>query len=483
MKNRVLAFSVLGLCAVAFLASDSVLAQVHDHSLDSASAEVHTSTTEQDIDFWTCSMHPQIRLPKAGKCPICNMSLIPVYREDGAQKASGEDSQVSLTLSARAEELAEVATSAVEKKAVNKKVRLLGILDYDETRLTNITAWVPGRIDRMFVDYTGIRVNKGDHMVELYSPELISSQEELIQAAKSLGRLSASSSELVKRSTRQALAAARDKLTLLGLTRTQVQEIETRGNVQDRVTIFAPTSGVVVERSATEGMYVVTGTKIYSIADLSNLWLNLDAYESDLPWIRYGQEVEFETQAVPGKVFRGMVSFISPVVSPDSRTVKVRVSVDNKDGSLKPGLFVKGVIKSKVYAKGQVIDTSLSGKYICPMHPEIVSPEPGTCPVCGMSLVSAEDLGYLTEAKGIELPLVIPASAPLLTGARAVVYVKDATESRYELREVVLGPRVEDDYIVEKGLKEGELVVINGAFKIDADLQIKGRASMMQPRD
>ena len=257
-----------------------VYSQGHDHSAHESSSTL-----------WTCSMHPQIKLPEPGKCPICGMNLIPLSMEP----EDGGANMVSLRLSSTSEKLAQISTTKVKRKSVMKEVRMVGMLDYDETRLTHITAWVPGRLDRMFVDYTGIRVNRGDHMIELYSPELISAQEELIQGAKSLKRLGSAASSLVKRSTEQSYKAAREKLRLLGLTERQVKEIEARGQASDRVTIYAPTGGVVVEKSATEGMYVQTGTRVYSIADLSTLWLHLDAYESDLPWLRYNQDVEFNT--------------------------------------------------------------------------------------------------------------------------------------------------------------------------------------------
>ena len=459
------------------------IAEAQDHSHHNHEAHagmMNNSMQKETVDFWTCSMHPQIKLPKAGKCPICSMDLIPVYKEGVGEETSRSD--VTLKLSSVAETLARISTRMVVRKPVEKSVRMVGILDYDETRLNHITAWVPGRIDRMFVDYAGIRVNKGDHMVEVYSPELISAQEELIQASRSLKRLG-SGSALVRKSTEQALVSAREKLMLLGLTETQVRQIEKSARVKDKVTIYAPASGVVVERNVTEGMYVQTGTRIYSIARLDSLWLHLDAYESDLPWLRYGQDVEFTTKAIPGKVFHGTISFISPVVDRLTRTTKVRVNVDNSEGSLKPGLFVNGLVKANVYGEGKVVDTSLAGKFIGPMHPEIVRDDPGSCPICGMDLVTAESLGYVTSESNNQAPIVIPHTAPLITGKRAVVYVKAPEKSIYELREVVLGPRAGDFYIVESGLKEGELVVTNGAFKIDADLQIKGKGSMMNPED
>lgn len=429
--------------------------------------------------FWTCSMHPQIKLPEPGQCPICNMDLIPV-ESDPEGSASDSGNVTTLTLSPTAQKLASIETTPVVRKSVTKEIPLVGMVDYDETILTHITAWVPGRIERMFVDYKGITVKKGDHMLELYSPELLSAQEELIQAARSVSRLQ-SGSALVRKSTKQALVATREKLKLLGLTETQVKEIEHSRKARDQVTIYAPIGGIVVERNATEGMYVQTGTRIYSIADLSKLWIYLDAYESDLPWIRYGQQVEFSTKAIPGKTFTGKISFISPVVDESTRTTKIRVSVDNTKGLLKPGLYVDAVVRADIYGPGKVMDASLEGKYIGPMHPEIVKDSAGTCPICGMDLVPAEELGYLTHPEDVEEPLVIPETAPLLTGTRAVVYVKAPKKTRFELREIVLGPRAGKYYIVESGLQEKELVVTKGAFKIDADLQIRGKQSMMNP--
>ena len=229
-------------------------------------------------------------------------------------------------------------------------------------------------------------------------------------------------------------------------------------------------------------MYVKEGTRIYSIADLSTLWVYLDAYESDLPWVRYGQKVEFSTKALPGATFEGTVSFVSPIVNSNTRTTKVRVNVDNSKGLLKPGLFVKGIIHADVFGEGKVVNTSLKGKFIGPMHPEVVQDKAGKCPICGMDLVPAEELGYITEESETPLPLVIPVSAPLITGKRAVVYVKRPEEPVFEARNVVLGPEASGFYVVIDGLKENDLVVTKGAFKIDADLQIKGKASMMNPK-
>jgi Cu(I)/Ag(I) efflux system membrane fusion protein len=229
-------------------------------------------------------------------------------------------------------------------------------------------------------------------------------------------------------------------------------------------------------------MYVQTGTRIYTIADLSRVWVMLDAYESDLPWLRYGQAVEFTTESYPGQVFAGTIAFIDPVLDDQRRTVKVRVNVPNEDGRLKPGMFVRGAVRAVVAGSGNVVAPDLAGKWISPMHPEIVKDRPGNCDVCGMPLVKAEALGFVSpDDVQVGKPLVVPASAVLLTGKRAIVYVKvpDRPQPTFEGRQIVLGPRAGDFYLVGSNLREGELVVTAGNFKIDSALQLSGKPSMM----
>lgn len=415
------------------------------------------------VRIWTCSMHPQIKQPNPGKCPICGMDLIPVFDSGDSQVGKRE-----LKLSENAMKLAGIRTAAVQRRYVTSQVRLAGKVAFDETRLKHIAAWVPGRIDHLYVDFTGAEVKKGDHLVNLYSPELITAQQELIEA---------------KKTPLKTLDAVRDKLRLLGLTHDQIKEIEESEKTKDHLTIFSPIGGIVVQKNATEGMYVQTGSRIFTIADLSLVWIQLDAYESDLSWIRYGQNVEFEAEAYPGERFAGKIAFIDPVLDPATRTVKVRVNAANPEGKLKPEMFVRAIVRSKLSSGGKVLDEELMDKWISPMHPEIVKDRPGKCDICGMPLVRAEKLGYLpSKNKNTEMPLVIPASAPLLTGTRAVVYLAVAGKKGiFTARQVSLGPRVGDDYIVSEGLSEGEDVVVEGAFKIDSDLQIQGKPSMMNP--
>lgn len=492
-----------------------------------------TGSTEGQPLEWTCSMHPEIRRSEPGPCPICGMDLIPVKSEVGrgggsasaqsnaakdkkyacamfclpplphpgdcpicgmemvevdqyeGDAAHDQDAGPTLTLTPAARKLAQIETMPVRKQFVEADIRMVGKIDYDETRLKSIASRVPGRIDRLYVDYTGIPVSEGDHLVYLYSPELMIAQAELIRAIETAVQLESSGSETVRQNARGLIEDARKKLRLWGLADVQISEIEERGEPSDHMTIYSPIGGIVVDKNATEGMYVDTGTRIYTIADLSRLWVRLDAYESDLAWLRYGQEVEFETEAYPGELFTGTVAFIDPILDGQTRTVKVRVNVSNEDGRLKPQMFVRAVARARIARDGLVVNDSLAGKWISPMHPEIVKDHPGSCDVCGMPLVRAEILGFVSpETKNAEPPLVIPASAPLITGKRAVVYVElPSAPGTFQGREIVLGPRAGDYYLVRGGLVEGERVVTQGNFKLDSAIQIQAKPSMMNPED
>jgi membrane fusion protein, copper/silver efflux system len=427
--------------------------------------------------IYTCSMHPQIRQSTPGKCPICGMDLIPVSSSEGKSLR-----EYNMTESAKS--LAEIETAPVERKFVSVEVRLAGKVDYDETKLAYITAYFPGRIEHLWIDYTGIPVEIGHKMATIYSPEILSTQEELLQALKAVKDSEGSTIAEGKEAAVRNLESVREKLRLWGLTSEQVKEVETQSKPSDRITINSPVSGIVIKKDAVDGMYIETGMQIYAIADLSRVWVKLDAYESDLKWIRYGQNLMFTTEAYPAETFTGKIAFIDPIVNPMTRTIKVRVNVPNTDGRLKPEMFVRAVVSSKISADNKVVDASLAGKWISPMHPEIVKDGPGMCDICGMPLVPAESLGYVSSPDDAAAkPLVIPETAPLLTGKRAIVYVQvpDRKKPTFDGREIVLGARAGDYYIVKSGLAEGELVVTKGTFKIDSALQLEAKPSMMSP--
>ncbi len=449
----------------------------HDEHLNSTQTASRNSESAT-VSTWTCSMHPQVRQPKAGQCPICGMDLIPV-----AGEASEGLGPRELKLSEAAAKLAEIEVVPVERRIVQKEIRMVGKIDYDETRLAYITAWVSGRLDRLYVDYTGVPVKKGDHMVYIYSPDVLTAQAELLQSVRTVKELERSNLSSIVETARATVDASREKLRLWGLTTDQIKSIEVSGKTTDHITLYSPVGGIVIQKNATEGEYVQTGTRIYTVADLTQVWVKLDAYESDLPWLRYGQEIEFSAESYPGESFKGRIAFIDPVLNEKTRTVKIRVNVPNEHGKLKPNMFVRAQVQAKIAQGGRVIDAALAGRWISPMHPEIVKDGPGACDICGMPLVKAESLGFVAvDTSNTAVPLVIPVSAPLITGKRAVVYVQSPTDpSRFAGRVVSLGPRAGSYYIVDDGLAEGDLVVVNGNFKIDSALQIRAQPSMMNP--
>ncbi len=437
----------------------------------------HGEAEPGEPQMYTCSMHPSVRLldPDA-KCPICFMDLIPVT-EDG-----GEGSELRVTMSESAAAMSRIETAPVGRFFPTAEVRLYGKVTYDETSVARLTAYFPGRIERLFVNYLGVRVARNDHMAEVYSPDLIAAFEEFRQA-KAASENSTATSDLVRSATRDTVSAVRDKLRLFGITPEQIAAVEDGSFDADRLTIFAPIGGVVTHLAVREGDYVQTGAPIATIADLSRLWLDMEAYESQLPMLRWGQRVTFTVEAHPGETFEGRVSFIEPVVDERTRTAAVRVAVENPGRRLKPGMFASAVVRMRVAADGAVISNELAGRWVSPMHPTVVKDGPGQCDICGMDMVSAESLGVVGDPSGVEEPLVIPRSAVLFTGARSVVYVEapEAETPTFEGRSVLLGPRAGDFYIVRDGLTRNDSVVVNGAFRIDSAMQIAAKPSMMTP--
>ena len=442
---------------------------------DKIKPEQAQKTKQSEKTLWTCSMHPQIKQPKPGKCPICGMTLIPLKKDSSSSESARE-----VKLSPNAVKLAEIATFPVERKFISYTVRMTGKIEMNEQSMAYITARMPGRIDRLFIDYTGIAVKKGDHMAEYYSPELLLAQRELLVSVKELNKKQDPAYKRYGMTPEETLAAVRKKLLYWGLTEENIKQIIKNGKVVQHITLYAPVTGIVTEKNAVEGKYFKTGDRLFTIADLSKVWVMLEAYESDIAKLKYGQKVSFTTEAYPGKVFHGRISFIEPTMDLKTRVIKVRVDADNNNGLLKPGMFVRAEVQAKITPGGRLLmDKSLIGKWICPMHPGVIKDKPGKCHICGMNLVKAETLGYaIPSSEAEKAPLVIPVTAPLITGKRAVVYVQK-TPGVFEGREVVLGPRGDGFYIVKKGLKAGEKVVTHGNFKIDSALQIMAKPSMM----
>jgi Cu(I)/Ag(I) efflux system membrane fusion protein len=460
----------LGALIIAFTVGRCTAGDGHDHAAPAAAADTPGKTA-----VWTCSMHPQVRQPSPGLCPICAMALIPVTQDDDPAE---EGELPRLRLSARSLALMDIRTAPVRRRPAYAELRLPGMVAIDETRITELTARFSGRIEQLHLNQTGVAVRVGEHLLEMYSPQLFAVQEEFLQALRATppGARADDPATLAE--------SAHAKLGLLGLTDRQIAAVAARGAPATTLTYYSPVAGTVIERKVAAGQYVDTGQSLFTVADLSRLWVVLEAFESELDWLRYGQQVDFAVTAYPGATFTGRIAYIEPAVDERRRTVRVRVHVANDDLRLKPGMLATGTVRAQVGAAGVVLAGDLAGKWISPMHPEIVRAEPGACDVCGMDLVPAESMGYFARgADGNGDPLVIPATAPLLTGRRAIVYVRltDHEQPTFAARQVTLGARLGDVYLVRDGLAEGELVVVNGQFKIDSELQIRGRPSMLAP--
>jgi Cu(I)/Ag(I) efflux system membrane fusion protein len=376
-----------------------------------------------------------------------------------------------VTMSQEARRLAEVQTTEVVRGPARVKLNMVGMVFEDETRVASLTSRVDGRLDSVYVDFVGLHVEKGDPIVKIWSPTLIRTQVELFETERSPVY------------DEDVVQGAVEKLKQFGLTEEQVNKIREEKESVLYVTLRAPISGVVTKKNVFLGDFVKEGTVMYEITDLSKVWVKLDAYETDLPWVRYGQHVTFTTPAAPGRTFSGHVVFIDPMLHMSTRTVKLRVEADNPDLQLKPHMFVSATLEATINAEGQVIRPEWVGKYICPVHPTKVFDEPTRCPRSKQLAKPPQAYGYAASEEPV-FPLVIPESAILYTGRRSIVYVEvpDTAQPTYVMREVVLGPRAGRHYVVSHGLREGERVVTKGNFEIDSSAQIAGKPSMMNPQ-
>jgi Cu(I)/Ag(I) efflux system membrane fusion protein len=404
---------------------------------------------------------------------------------------------------APAYEQAGLLTEPVSYRELTREVRTVGKLDYNERQVAYITARIAGRVDRVYADFTGIQVKKNDHLVDIYSPELVVAQGELVRAVEAARTARERPGAFEAGFAVTTLESARTKLRLLGLLPEQLDEIEKSGKASTHLTIYAPIGGTVIEKNVRAGQYVKEGDMLYRIADLDPIWLYLDIYESDLGWVRFGQSVDVAVEAFPGEPFRGTVTFIDPFLDDRTRTVKARVNLKNPDRRLKPAMYASATVRVRLRPDGSAEPTGLEGKYLCPMHPDIVRDEPGRCPICEMALEKVPDTrspaapsrehaahehaGHDTDRRGV---LSVPVSAVLDTGRRQVVY-RQADGGAFELVDVQVGPRSDGQdsrgqpasyYPVLKGLNDGDRVVVRGGFLLDSQRQIEGMPSLLYPQ-
>ncbi len=424
---------------------------------------------------WICSMHPQIRMNRPGRCPICGMPLVPV-EATGKAPDNSPAMRDRLTLGEHSRHMARLATVAIEERQIFHEIRTVGKVELDETRVRHIAARVDGRVEEVFANFPGTPVREGDHLVRIYSPDLLSTQEEFLLSLRRENEVDAAGTVV----TTGLAASARQRLRLWGLTNEQLDELARTGTAQTHVTVHAPIGGTVIGKNIREGQYVKQGDSLFNIADLGHVWLILEVYESDLSWVRFGQAVEIRLESEPAFALRGTVGFIEPILNEATRTVRVRVILRNEKANLKPGMYAQALIRVAVLPGGKPGPTGLEGKHACPMHPYVVADAAGRCSVCRMPLELVPPSAGDESLGGTQRVLAVPAEAVLTTGRRWLVYVEDRP-GEYRLVEPRLGPRAGDYYPVLSGLARDQRVVVRGGFLLDSQFQITGKPSLFYP--
>ena len=375
----------------------------------------HGAATDSQTakEYYTCPMHPSVISDRPGACPVCGMALVRKKAEPGISPADLK----SVTLSPAQRVMANVSTVAARRRHFQHTMSAVGVIDYAEPAQAKVTARFRGRIQRLFVDFTGGLVRKGQPLFEMYSPDLATAEREFVLAlqAHDAGGNSGTGGGTGS-AQEELLQAARERLTMhFGLTAEQVAGIEEKRESGSTVVFNSPIHGTVISKEVQEGEYVDEGMVLYQLADLSRVWAYLDTYERDISSIRVGQQVTIMADAYPGREFRGRVAFVDPAIDPQTRTVRVRAELDNRDHLLKPQMYVRAST-----------------------HMDM-----------GMSLV-------------------VPRSALLITGDRTVVWV-EVGENQFEPRAVEVG--MSDDASIEilSGLHDGEMVAVSGGFLLDSE--------------
>lgn len=389
-----------------------------------------------NIEYWTCTMHPSVRMTEPGTCPICAMDLVPVMRSSAVSSDDFSDSgdliaadPSTFLVDPRRQQLINVQTAVVEARPLEKVIRTVATLELDETRIEQVHPRIEGWIDQVFVDFTLQQVNQGDPLFSIYSPQLVSTQEEYLLASRTAENLAGSPFEHVSSGARSLFEATRRRLELLDITPEQIAQLEKTGQVQKTMMVYSPSTGYVLEKDAFPNMYVTPETKVYTIADHTWIWAFVEIYENEISHVREGQRVVMSTVAYPGEVFGGEITYIYPRLDEKTRTMRVRLEFPNPDLKLKPGMY--STIEVQV------------------------------------------PLG---------VRLAVLESAVLRTGTRDLVFV-DLGSGQMQLRQVEVGTKAGGYYEILKGLQAGEEVVSAANFLIDAESRVQGvEASWETPR-
>ncbi len=385
----------------------------HDHAAEGKAGEGKVQ--------YTCPMHPFIIKDKPGACPICGMELIKKQSDAQAATAQKPDEKFGqIALSATQRVMANVATEVAKAQSLSKEINAVGVVQYDQSRQAKVTAWIAGRIDRLNVNAVGDFVSKDKPVAEVYSPELLASQQEYLLAIKSREQLKNSPIPSIAQNGEGLVGSARQRLMLYGVKESQIAELEKAGKPTIKLPVYTPLSGVVIEKMVQQGQYVNVGDTLFNIADLSQVWVEVEVYESEFQNIRQGQSVEIRSQSFPGKAFSGRIAFIYPFLDPKTRTVKARVEMANPGMKLKPDMFVNALIKV-----------------------------------------------------GLGSAVVVPVTAVLDSGKQQTVWV-EKEPGVFEPRRVQVGQRTDDRIQILNGVKAGEKVAVSGAYLIDSESQLRG---------
>lgn len=390
----------------------------------------HSRVEHTVKQLWTCPMHPFILKEKAGSCPICGMDLVKKIEAapaTGTTQSTGQKQQADMpgnvALSPTQRVMANVTTVAAVKAAMNKEINAVGIVQYDQSRQYKVTAWIAGRIETLHVNSVGAFVTREKPVADVYSPDLVATQQEYLLAVKSREQLKNSPIQSVAQSGEGLVASAKQRLMLFGVKESQIAEMEKSGKPNIRLPIYTPQSGVVIEKMVQQGQYLNTGDTLFNIADLSTVWVEIEVYENEFSNIHIGQQVTITSQSFPGRTFSGRIAFIYPFLDPKTRTVKARVEMPNPGMKLKPDMFVNAIIKVQL---GSVI--------------------------------------------------VLPVTAVMDSGKRQVVWV-ESSPGTFEPRDVQVGEQSGDKVQILSGVKAGDKVAVSGGYLIDSESQLKGGGS------
>jgi Cu(I)/Ag(I) efflux system membrane fusion protein len=378
-----------------------------------AAAAAATPASAQEVDHYTCSMHPSVKQQMPGKCPICGMDLIPVT------KAQQEQGVVVIDEGRR--QLIGVRTDTVIEAPMQRAFRAVGQVAYDESGMTDVTLKVGGFITKLFVSQTGQHVNKGQPLLLLYSPDLYGAEQDFLLATQSA--VAAPSAAGGGPSRLEMLGkAARQRLHLLGSSDAQIDDVAKKGVPSESVSVPSPASGFVIEKDVVEGASIQAGMRLFRIAALNKVWVEAEVYEADLAHVRIGQNAAVTLDYLPGKTYEAKISYIYPYLRPESRTGRVRVELANKELELRPGMYASVVLSSDAAPRVQV-----------------------------------------------------PAAAVVYTGPRRLVFV-DLGEGRFRPQEVRVGTAANGMYEVLSGLSAGDRVATSGVFLIAAEARISTAA-------